>query len=78
MTEPPVAPVAEEDLDERHWYDRIGIITGVVLFVVTVVALAVLAAIGFTPALYLLVLFAVGTFMIAQGARMRGPHRSRS
>jgi hypothetical protein len=60
-------------VSERRWYDRIGIITGTVLFFLFVLALLFLAVIGFQPALYLLVLVAVGAFLVIQGARWHGP-----
>jgi hypothetical protein len=62
----------------RRWYDRIGIITGIVLFLLAVAGLIFLAAIGFSPALYLLVLVAVGVFLVIQGTRLHGPRRSSS
>jgi hypothetical protein len=62
-------------VSERRWYDRIGIITGTVLFVLALAGLLVLAVIGFEPALYLLVLLAVGSFLVIQGARWHGPRR---
>jgi hypothetical protein len=52
-----------------------GIITGTVLFVLALAGLLVLAVIGFQPALYLLVLLAVGAFLVIQGARWHGPRR---
>jgi hypothetical protein len=62
----------------RHWYDRIGIISGIVLFLLALAGLIFLAAIGFSPALYLLVLVAVGVFLVIQGTRLHGPRRSSS
>lgn len=62
-------------VSERRWYDRMGIITGTVLFVLALAGLLVLAVIGFQPALYLLVLLAVGAFLVIQGARWHGPRR---
>jgi hypothetical protein len=70
------AEPAEPAGPRRRWFDRIGIITGSVLFVLAVVGLIILAVVGFSPATYLLVLLAVGLFLIIQGTRSRGPHRS--
>ena len=78
MTDASTPGEYENEYVEGHWYDRIGIISGWVLFFLFVAGLIVLAIAGFTPALYLLVLLAVGVFLIVQGTRMRGSRRSSS
>jgi hypothetical protein len=49
---------------------RIWRTVGILLGLLAVVLLGVMAAAGYTPALYLLIIVVVGTVMIAAGARM--------
>ena len=53
--------------------DRIGVISAVSLFLIAVASLIALAAIGFKPALYLLVVAIVGAALVIYGARLHGP-----
>lgn len=60
----------------RTWlWDHSGRLAGTLLFLVAAGAMVFLAAIGFTPALYLVVLLAVGVVVIAVGGRIRGSMR---
>ena len=69
-TERPAPAVTEADDLEIEPRPRTARLAGVALGILTVIALVILAAIGFRPALYLLVLAVVGVAMIAAGARM--------
>lgn len=61
---------------EHGWlYDHIGRISGLVLGLVVVGFLAFLAAVGYEPALGVLVVVVIGVLLISLGSQMRGPMR---
>ena len=53
-------------------WDHAGRLAGAALGVIALASMVFLAAIGFKPALYLVVLLAVGVATIAIGGRIRG------
>lgn len=56
----------------RTWlWDHIGRLAGIALGVLAFAALVFLAAIGFKPALFLIVLLVAGVVIIAVGGRIR-------
>lgn len=74
------APLPGSDgLDEptraRWLWDHAGRIAGVGLVLLAFAAMVFLAAIGFKPALFLVVLLVAGFVMIALGGRIRGSLR---
>lgn len=62
-----------EGLAKPRIRDRIGIISAVALLLLAVASLVVLAAIGFRPALYLLIVAVVGAGLVVYGTRLHGP-----
>jgi hypothetical protein len=61
--------------DRPHARERVGVIAGVLLGLLTLLSLIALAAMGFQPALGMLVVFFVGALIIAGGVRLHGPRR---
>lgn len=56
----------------RRLYDHVGMVAGAILAALALGGTLFLAAVGFTPALLLLVLVFAGVVLIAVGGRLRG------
>ena len=56
----------------RRLWSHIGMVTGGILAAIAFAATLFLAAIGFTPALFLLVFVVAGVVLIVLGGRIRG------
>ena len=68
------APLPERDVPFKRWlWDRSGRISGVVLGLLAFAFLIFLAAVGYTPAVGLVVAIAAGVGLIVLGGRIRGP-----
>ena len=56
------------EISSRQWlFDHIGRVLGIFLGLITVVVLALFAALGFHPALYILVFIVAGFVLIVGG-----------
>ncbi len=62
-----------ENAGRPHIRDRVWTLTAIGMFLVAVLFLVVLAAIGFYPAAYFLIVVFVGAALVIYGTRLHGP-----